>query len=200
MSEPEDAPLVLIVLAAGAEEIETITVADLLVRGGCRVAIAGLAGMAAVAGSRGIPLAPQVAFDAVREADCAAVYLPGGVGCARACEEDPRVQRLIRDRLARRAWLAVICASPGALVPQGLCAGRRLTSFPAVRERLRAAGAQWVDAPVVIDDRLITSQSAGTAMAMGLTLIGCLRSPQAAEAVAAQIIAPGCVRAVPPPP
>ncbi len=191
------APEVLIVLAPGAEEIEAVTVPDVLVRAGCAVTVAGTAGAGVVAGSRGIPLAAQQPLDQVAGRGWAAVYLPGGAGSAAVCRSDARVQELIRRQLAGGGWLAAICAAPTALIPGGFARGRRLTSFPAVRGELEAAGADWLDAPVVRDGALLTSQAAGTTLALALSLATALCGAAAAEQVAAQIIAPACVRAVP---
>jgi 4-methyl-5(b-hydroxyethyl)-thiazole monophosphate biosynthesis len=178
---------VLIVLAPGCEEIETVTVADVLVRAGQDVTIASVAKTLHVIGSRGIPLGAHVAFDTVATRDFDLVYLPGGKGSAEICRDDARIQALAQRQLAAGRHLAVICAAPIALVPHGLHRGRRLTSFPGVRDQL--AGATWLDQPVVEDGNLITSQGAGTAMVFALTLARTLAGADVAATVARQMIA-----------
>jgi 4-methyl-5(b-hydroxyethyl)-thiazole monophosphate biosynthesis len=180
-------PSALIVLANGCEEIETVTPADVLVRAGVEVVVASVVEGLLVTGSRGLPLGAHVHFDAVCERAFDLVFLPGGVGSAATCRTDPRIQALAARQLASGRWLATICAATTALVPQGLHAGRRLTSFPGVRDQL--AGATWVDAPVVIDGNLVTSQGAGTAMAFALTLAKLLVGAEPAAAVARQMLA-----------
>ncbi|MHC5067691.1 MAG: DJ-1 family glyoxalase III [Planctomycetota bacterium] len=181
---------VLIVLCPGAEEIETVTVADVLVRAGCTVTIAGSTGAGLIDGSRGIPLGATVSLDDVRADDYDCVYLPGGMGSAETCRDDVRIQTLIEKRLSNNRLLAIICAAPIALIPSDRARGRRLTSYPAVAEQLTAAGATWCDQAVVEDGTLITSQGPGTACALALTLAARLRGEDVAADVAAAMLAP----------
>jgi 4-methyl-5(b-hydroxyethyl)-thiazole monophosphate biosynthesis len=83
----------------------------------------------------------------------------------------------------------VICAAPIALVPRGLCRGRRLTSFPGVRAQVEPHCAAWLDQAVVVDGNLITSQSAGTAMALGLELARMIAGVDVASKVAQDMLA-----------
>ena len=183
-------PTALIVLAPGAEEIEYITVPDLLVRAGTTVTIATLAEVPVVRGSRGLPLAAHGTWDLTRDRTFDLVYLPGGLGSAQACREDVRVQDVIEAQLAAGRWLAVMCASPTALVPRNLCRGRRLTSNPSVRAEVEPHAAAWLDQPVVVDGTLVTSQAAGTTMALGLTLVRLIHGLEVAQGVATAIKAP----------
>ena len=82
-----------------------------------------------------------------------------------------------------------ICAAPIALVPRGLCRGRTLTSYPGVRAQVEPHAGRWLDQPVVIDGTLITSQGAGTALALALTLAKVLAGPDTAARVANEMIA-----------
>ncbi len=181
---------VLVILAPGAEEIEYITVPDLLVRAGHQVVTASTTPVTMVAGSRGIPLAAHTRYDDISDLVFDLVYLPGGNGSAETCRDDRRVQELAEDQLATGRRLAVICASAIALVPRGLCAGRRITSYPGVRSRVEPHCGTWLDQRVVVDGHLITSQGAGTALELGLTLIGLLGSGDDAERIAREVLAP----------
>lgn len=180
-------PTVLVILAPGAEEIETMSVADILVRAGCDVTVAGAEAMQ-VTGSRGLPLAAHtlLADVAAQAFDC--VYVPGGGGSAAFCSENPAVQDVIEGQLASGRWLAIICASPQALVPRQLATDRRVTSYPGVREKIEHAVREWVDDPVVIDGNLVTSQGPGTSFAMGLTLASLLVNAETARQVAAAML------------
>lgn len=180
-------PSALVILANGCEEIETITPADVLVRAGVEVVVASVSDSLQVTGSRGLHLGAQVRFDTVHERDFDLVYLPGGAGSADTCRHDPRIQALAARQLASGRWLATICAATTALIPQGLHRGRRLTSFPGVRDQLAAA--IWIDEPVVIDGNLVTSQAAGTSMVFALTLAKLLVGADKAAAVARQMLA-----------
>jgi DJ-1 family protein len=186
---------VLVVLAPGAEEIETVTVADILVRARQRVTVATTTAVPMVAGSRGIPLAGHALLDAVLDRPWDLVYLPGGMGSATVCRDDQRVQDLAERQLAAGRLLGVICACPIALVPRGLARGRALTSHPSVRAQVEPHARAWLDRPVVGDGPLVTSQGAGTALALALALARLLAGDDAARQIAQDIVAPDAVLA-----
>ena len=207
MATPESLHVVLLLLAvrslnrvsllvhdsgASVDELSMITVADLLVRGGIEVTVAAT-GALNVRGSRGLGLGAHAELDTHQHATWDLVYLPGGLGSAETCRDDPRIQALAERQLAGGGRLAAICAAPIALVPRGLCAGRRLTSFPGVRAQVEPFCAGWIDRPVVIDGALVTSQGAGTAMHLGLELIRLLVDDATARRVANAIILPAGV-------
>jgi DJ-1 family protein len=179
---------ILVVLAPGAEEIEAVTVPDVLVRAGQQVTVASTADIPVVRGSRGIPLAAHTLLDVVRGQPFDLVYLPGGSGSAAVHRDDPRVQDLITAQLAAGRLLAVICAAPIALVPRGLCRGRRLTSYPGVRAQVEPHCAAWLDQTVVEDGSLITSKGPGTALALGLVLARLIAGQDVASKVAQDML------------
>lgn len=186
-------PTCLVVLAPGAEEIEYATVCDVLVRAGIELTAASAGETPVVRGSRGLPLAAHGMLDAALGRSFDAVYLPGGARSAEHHRDDPRIQDLAQAQLAAGRLLALICAAPIALVPRRLCAGRRLTSHPGSRAVLEPACAAWLAAPVVEDGNLLTSQAAGTTMALALALARRLAGPAVAAQVARDIIAPEAV-------
>jgi 4-methyl-5(b-hydroxyethyl)-thiazole monophosphate biosynthesis len=180
----------LVVLAPGAEEIELITVADVLVRGGNQVTVASAVDLPLVKGSRGLPLAAHTSLATVRHQPFDLVYLPGGKGSAEFCRDDATVQDLAEAQLRAGRWLALICACPIALVPRGLGIGRTLTSFPSARPQIEPHCAVWLDQPVVVDRNLVTSQSAGSALHLGLALVRLLNGDQLARQTAAALVIP----------
>lgn len=180
---------ILVVLAPGAEEIETVTVPDVLVRAGQQVVIASTTEAPFVIGSRGIPLGAHTLLSLVRHQTFDLIYLPGGGGAAAIHRDDPRIQDLAATQLTAGRLLAVICAAPIALVPRGLCQGRRLTSFPGVRAQVEPHCAMWLNQPVVVDGNLITSQGAGTALALGLELARLMAGADVASKVAQDMLA-----------
>jgi protein deglycase len=179
---------VLVILPPGAEEIETVTIPDMMVRAGAQVTIAATTKELVVMGSRGIPLAAHTQLDQVLNQVYDVVYLPGGGGSAKIHRDDARIQRLASAQLASGRLLAVICAAPIALVPGKLCAGRRLTSYPGVRGQVEPHCAAWIDQTVVIDGNLVTSQGAGTAVALGLALIRLTAGADVATQVATDML------------
>jgi 4-methyl-5(b-hydroxyethyl)-thiazole monophosphate biosynthesis len=179
---------VLVVVAPGAEEIETMAVADVLVRAGQQVTMASASAELMVLGSRGLPLAAHCSLDSCLTRPFAVVYLPGGMGSAKTCREDPRIQSLMARQLREQRLLAVICASVTALIPQGLAATSQVTSFPGVRSQVEPHVRAWRDQAVVEDGNLITSQGPGTAISLGLVLARRLSDAATAAGVAAAML------------
>lgn len=183
-------PSCLVVLAPGAEEIELTTVADVLVRGGNDVVVASAVDLPMVRGSRGLPLAAHTLLRNVAGQTFDLVFLPGGKGSAEFCRDNQTIQDLAEAQLASGRLLALICACPIALVPRKLCAGRRLTSFPAARAQVEPHCAAWLDQPVVVDGNLVTSQSAGSALHCGLALVALLNGPAVARTTSDALVIP----------
>ena len=128
----------LIPVPSGSEEIETMTVADVLVRGGVAVTMASV-DAELPRGARGLPLATDRPFTAALHETWDLLYLPGGMPAATAFQAHSEVQAMLSQRLADQQLTAIICASPLALVPQQLYQHKTITSHPSVREDLTTA-------------------------------------------------------------
>ncbi len=173
---------VLIPLAQGCEELEAVTVIDLLRRARLEVVVAGLDGSGEVRASRGTRLLPDVALEAVANDDFRLVVLPGGLPGADHLAGDERVLELLRRTHGAGQWVAAICAAPKVLARAGLLDGRRATSYPGALEGLSIPGLDYREEPVVVDGRVVTSRGPGTAMDFALALIECLEgAPRRAE-------------------
>lgn len=178
---------VLIPLAPGFEELEAVTVANLLRRAGIEAITAGLhAGL--VRGARGTQLQPDVTLDAVLERDFDMVVLPGGMPGAENLANDPRVQALLKRMAGAGKYTAAICAGPMALAQAGLLDGRRATSFPGVVERMPIPGLRHSTDAVVVDDKVVTSRGPGTAMDFALQLVELLLDRAARDKVEASLV------------
>ncbi|MCO6442002.1 MAG: DJ-1/PfpI family protein [Nitrococcus mobilis] len=178
---------VLVPLAEGCEELEAVTVIDLLRRAGIDVVVAGLA-EGAVKASRGVVLVPDVTLDAVLEQDFDMIVLPGGAGGAARLEADARLGRLLRRQADTGRYIAAICAAPKVLAAAGLLAGRRATSFPGYLDQ--AEGVNCEMTAVVVDGRVVTSRGPGTALDFALNLIALLLGERAAREVEAPLQRP----------
>ena len=161
---------VLIPLADGFEEIEAVTVIDLLRRAGIDVVAAGLA-PGAVRGSHGIAVETDATLDEALERDYDMVVLPGGLPGADNLEADERVRTVLRRLADSGRFTAAICAAPKVLAAAGLLEGRRATSFPGFLDPAATPGLELSEAPVVQDGRVITSRGPGTAMDFALALV-----------------------------
>lgn len=173
---------VLIPLAQGCEELEAVTVIDLLRRAGIRVVTAGLEA-GPVTASRGVVLVPDTTLDAALQEDFDMVVLPGGGPGAENLDNDPRVGELLRRMANSGKFTAAICAAPKVLAHAGLLEGKRATGFPGVLDRLNLPNVSLQAAPVVRDGKIITSRGPGTAMDFALELIEVLAGRQKREEV-----------------
>jgi protein deglycase len=182
-------PRVLIPLAEGFEELEAVTIIDLLRRAEIEVVSAGLAA-GPVTGSRGTVLVPDSTLDAELEADFDLVVLPGGQPGADHLNADPRVHRILERHHAEGRFTAAICAAPKVLADAGLLDGRSATSYPGAVEVSRFPRIDMIEAPVVVDGQVVTSVGPGTAMDFSLTLIELLAGPERRNSVEAKLLRP----------
>lgn len=162
---------VLVPLAQGCEELEAVTIIDLLVRGGVDVVTASLDDNRLICASRGVQLMAQTTLADAEKVTFDMVVLPGGLPGADYLQQDERVLALLKKTLNTNGAVAAICAAPKVLVAAGLLDGKRATSYPGVIDQYPAPAMQYVDEAVVEDGQIITSKGPGTAMAFALCLL-----------------------------
>lgn len=160
-------PKVLVPLAQGCEEIEAVTVIDILRRAGITVVSAGLDNQP-VRASRGVVLVPDTSLDAVLNDSFDMIVLPGGQPGTDNLNADKRIIALLQKMAKQGKHVAAICAAPSVLAGAGLLDGKRATSFPKSLEGYPNINLQ--SSAVVEDGNIITSRGPGTAMDFALTL------------------------------
>jgi 4-methyl-5(b-hydroxyethyl)-thiazole monophosphate biosynthesis len=173
---------VLIPLAEGFEEIEAVTIVDLLRRAGIEVRTASLAGRE-VTGSHDLTVLADVRLDEVDASEYDMIVLPGGMPGTAHLKADPRVVRLLQQFAESGRYTAAICAAPSVLAHAGLLEGRRATSFPGFLTPGSAPGIRLSEDAVVVDGKVATSRGPGTAVPFGLALIELLEGPEARREV-----------------
>lgn len=161
---------VLIPLAQGCEELEAVTIIDLLRRAGIKVISAGLDDQP-VTCSRGTRLIADTNLDAILQQDFDMLVLPGGLPGADHLNADPRIQKLVRQMAGQGKYITAICAAPKVLATAGLLANKKVTAYPAVLENMNLPDTVLTGAAVEKDGKIITSRGPGTAMDFALTLI-----------------------------
>jgi 4-methyl-5(b-hydroxyethyl)-thiazole monophosphate biosynthesis len=179
---------VLVPLAPGFEEIEAITIIDILRRAGVDVVVAGTQPGPIVA-SRKTKHVPDCTLDEVRAEEFDMIVLPGGQPGATNLRNDPRIRRLIEALQAGNRRVAAICAAPTVLAACGVLKDRTATSHPSVRAEVAAAAKAISDERVVVDGSVITSQAAGTAMEFAFKLVEILRGADKAAEVNRGVLA-----------
>lgn len=168
---------ILVPLAPGFEDIEAITVIDILRRAGLDVVVAGTTA-GPIEASRKTKHVPDCTLDDVNADDFEMLVLPGGQPGTTNLRQDPRIRRIIEILQAKNRRLAAICAAPTVLAAYGVLHGRTATSHPGSRAEVAAAAGHASDERVVVDGPIVTSQSAGTAMEFAFKLVEILCGPE----------------------
>ena len=180
-------PTVLVPLAQGCEELEAVTIIDLLRRAAITVVTAGL-DENPVKASRGVVLIPDTTLDKAIQQNFDMIVLPGGLPGADNLNNDPRIHQLLQQMQQQGKYTAAICAAPKILAQAGLLTNKSATSYPGVLEKLNIPQFQFIAAPVVKDGAVITSRGPGTAIDFALELIATLVGDKIRDQVEAALV------------
>ena len=165
-------PSVAVFLAPGCEEIEALTVVDILFRAGIPCDTVSVAEGREVTSSHNVTV---VADKHVGEADLAGydmLVLPGGLPGTPNLHKCAPLMDAVRSFAAGGRPVSAICAAPSILAEEGLLVGRTATSNPGFQHVLAEHGAKVLaDVPVVVDDNFTTSQGMGTAIDFALEIV-----------------------------
>ena len=178
---------VLVPLADGCEELEAVTIIDLLRRAGVEGVTAGLK-PGIVKASRDVQLVPDVTLDVALQDDYDMVVLPGGMPGASHLKEDARILALLKKMAAAGKYTAAICAAPMVLAEAGVLDGKQATSYPGFLDAL--PGVTVSAAAVVQDGKVLTSRGPGTAMDFALALVEVLTGSEKRQQVEAALVRP----------
>jgi 4-methyl-5(b-hydroxyethyl)-thiazole monophosphate biosynthesis len=173
----------LISVADGVEDLECVTLIDVLRRAEVEVVVASIENRRMITCARGTRLTADTMLADVLAQPFDLIVLPGGMpGAQRLAEHEPLAER-VREQAKAGKLFAGICAAPAlALQQYGVLRQRRMTCYPAFSDRL--SGCVFVDQAVVVDGNCITSQGPGTALAFALTLVEQLRGKALRKQVA----------------
>lgn len=180
---------VLVPLAQGCEELEAVTIIDLLRRAEIEVTTASLDDNP-VKASRGTVLIADTLLDNTLQNDYDMIVLPGGLPGADHLRDDPRVISLLKKMADKGKFTTAICAAPKVLAHAGLLENKRATAYPGTLEKLELPDTIIESNPVVIDGNIVTSQGPGTAMDFALKLIELLSGKEKRQVVEAGLQRP----------
>lgn len=176
---------VLVPIAQGSEEIEAVTLIDVLRRAGALVTVAGI-GALQITASRGVKLVADTLISECVDNIYDLIALPGGMPGAENLRDSNELTRLLAQQRAENRWYAAICAAPAVVfAPRGWLTGLHATCHPSFSGQL---GSAIVSADrVVVDGRCITSQGPGSALEFALKLVSVLFGEEKAAEVALPI-------------
>lgn len=163
---------VAVVFAPGCEEVEGLSIIDVLRRMGVETTMVGLEGLK-VPGAHGIELTcDRVLDDSLLDYDV--VAFPGGRGGAQKLRDNAQLEKLMQERNQQGKWDAAMCAAPIALAKYGLLDNRDYTCFPGINKEVdkTAKNAHFKEDITVVDEggKVITSRGPATALAFAFQI------------------------------
>ena len=173
-------------LADGFEEIEGLTVVDILRRAGADTQTVSVMGRKEITGSHRITLQADLVFEETSFEDGTLFVLPGGMPGTKHLGAHEGLTSLLKKAAAEGKRVAAICAAPSVLGDLGLLEGKHAVCYPGFEDRLK--GAQVEFTPVVTDGNITTSRGMGTAIPFALSLSAQLTGTEKAEELAKGII------------
>ncbi len=179
---------VLVPLVAGCEEMEAVTIVDILRRGGIQVTTAGMqAGL--FKASRGVMLAPDMVLkDAIASDQFDMVVIPGGMeGSHTLMNYDPFVE-YVRTMAIKGKLIGAICAAPMILGKAGLLEGLKFTAYPGVIDMNHFPRSTYTGKSVESDKGIMTSRGPGTAMDFALAILETLEGKETRLTVEKQLV------------
>lgn len=173
---------VLVPLADGFEEIEAMTIIDLLRRAEIDVITAGLTSEP-VRAAHGVTVIADTTIDEAMKIDFDAVVLPGGMPGASNLNDDDRIHEMLRRMTDSGKFAGAICAAPIVLAKSGLLDGKKATSYPGFLDKMDVPAMTYTGAAVEHDGKIVTSRGPGTAMDFGLKIIEVLQGKEKRDTV-----------------
>lgn len=178
--------MVFIYLATGFEEIEAVTIGDILRRGNVPVQYVSLTGNNRVTGSHGITLQADILWESADFENGELIALPGGMPGTRHLAQHQGLLEKIREFHGQGKWVTALCAAPLVLAEAGILKGKKATIYPGMEDELGEALFQ--EDRVVVDGNIITSRGPGTAMEFALTLLEALTDRETGKRVQSGLV------------
>jgi 4-methyl-5(b-hydroxyethyl)-thiazole monophosphate biosynthesis len=173
--------MVYLFLADGFEEIEGLTVVDLLRRAEIEITTVSVTGSIKIAGAHGIHVEADGLYEDFDYKDAAMLVLPGGMPGTKNLAAHKGLVNLLKKFREEDKALAAICAAPSILGENGLLKGKEVTCFPGFEEKLIEAKA--TGARAVTDGNIITGKGMGTAIDFSLEIIRYLKDKETADQI-----------------
>lgn len=176
----------LIFLAPGYEEVEMLTVVDLLRRCNISIDMVSITDTLAVTSSHNVTVQADKLFQDADFETAQMIILPGGLPGTTNLEAFSPLTDKIREFAAQKKWLSAVCAAPTVYDHLGVFHGCQATCYPDFADKL--TDAVYVKRPVVVDDIFITSRGAGTTIEFAAAIVERFSGKEAADSVLKKII------------
>ncbi|HEY3369673.1 MAG TPA: DJ-1 family glyoxalase III [Prolixibacteraceae bacterium] len=173
-------------LAEGFEEIEAVSIIDVLRRADIDVLVVSMTGNLEVSGAHHLKVKADTLFEAVDYSELFMIVLPGGMPGAANLDAHMELKNQIKQFAQQNKPLAAICAAPMVLGNLGILTGKQAVCYPGFEKYLK--GAEVLMAPVVESGNVITGRGIGTALEFALTIVGKTVSVEKAKLIAEQIL------------
>ena len=177
-----------IFMADGCEEIEGLTVVDVVRRAGITIDMISITGKKEVAGAHGITFAADVLAEEADFDSYDGIVLPGGMPGTINLGKHEIVKKVITSYAAGGKLTAAICAAPSVFSGLGFLKNRKATSYPSFMEIIAGDGAKTSEDNVVVDGNITTSRGLGTAVDFALSLISQLENDEKAKEIAESVV------------
>ncbi len=156
---------IMVPLADGFEEIEALTIIDVLRRAGINVETVGVVG-SLISGCHNVRVNTDKKLAEINEAEYDGIILPGGPG-TNTLARTSKIISIIKRLNAEGKLIGAICAAPSVLSKAGILENKKATIYPGMEKELQYPRGERV----VIDGKIITSQAPGTAMEFALKIV-----------------------------
>lgn len=176
---------VYVFLATGYEEVEALTVVDLLRRAGIDCRTVSVMEDKTVTSSHNVTVTADMLFSEIAD-DADMLVLPGGIPGTPNLAAHKGLGELLKRQFQAGRWVAAVCAAPTVLGGLGILDGKKATCFPGKMEEL-ICGEKLTDS-VVVDGNVITSRGMGTCIDFGLKMIEVLDSAETAAKIGKAIV------------
>jgi len=170
--------MVYILMADGFEEIEALTVVDVLRRAEIKIEMVSIGGEL-VTGAHGIVVKADKLIGAINVDNAEMIILPGGMPGTKNLEASEDVQSLVKDAVDAKKWVSAICAAPMILGNKGYLKNIEAICFPGFEKYL--SGAIIKDRTVNVYKKFITSKGAGTSLDFAFAIVSVLRDEATAR-------------------
>ncbi len=172
-------------MADGSEEVELLSVVNVLLRGGHDVKLVSVTGRKEIDSAHHIKIRADYELSEIDVSDGDVLFLPGGMPGTRNLGEDEGLCKALLKAYEDGKQLAAICAAPSIFGKLGLLEGKKATCFPGFEQEL--TGAEYTHQGVITDGRITTARGLGYGLDLGLELLRILAGEEKSQEIKQEI-------------